>query len=274
MRKDLEVQKDGKTVKFFIQSPTADVVARADRYRAKIWTECLEDGIKTKEELELMMEQRGIWTKAHQKKQEEIVDQISNLEKELYLSDGEKDLKDGVSKAIEMRKLGNTLREHIMKKMALEQNSAEALSDNARFDFLVANCTFYENGESVYNGIQDYNQKASDEIAFASASSLAEVMYAYDSSQEDNLPENSWLKQFGLVNEDGSLVDEEKNLVDTEGRKINEFGHYINEKGQRVDVNGNLLDEDGNYIIKAKYKKASTKRPVRKKRTPKKTTES
>ena len=50
MRKDLEVKKDGKTIKFYIQSPTSDVVSRADRYRAKIWTECLEDGIKTKEE--------------------------------------------------------------------------------------------------------------------------------------------------------------------------------------------------------------------------------
>ena len=273
MRKDLEVKKDGKTIKFYIQSPTSDVVSRADRYRAKIWTECLEDGIKTKEELELMMEQRGIWTKAHQEKQDKITKKIQDLEKELYLSKGDKQLKDGVSTAITMRKLRNDLREHIMKRLSLENNSAEALSDNARFDFLVANCTFYENGESVYNGIQDYNKKAADEIAYAAAASLAEVMYSYDSSQEDSLPENKWLKHFDLVNEEGSLVDENKNLVDLDGRKINEFGYYINDDGQRIDINGNLLDDDGNYIITTNYKKAK-KPSTRKKRTPRKATES
>lgn len=263
MRKDLEVKKDGKTVKFYIDSPTADVVSRADRYRAKIWTECLEDGIKTKEELELMMEERGIWTKAHQKKQDEITKQIQDLEKELYISKGTKDLKDGVNMAIRMRKLRNDLRDHIMKKLSLENNSAEALADNARFDFLVANCTFYENGEPVYSGISDYNKKAADEIAYTAAASLAEVMYAYDTSQEDSLPENKWLRHYDLVNEDGSLVDEEKHLVDLDGRKINEFGHYVNDEGKRVDINGNLLDDDGNYVLVADYKK-TTKKPARK----------
>lgn len=269
MRKDLETKKDGKVVKFYIESPTADVVSRADRYRAKIWTECLEDGIKTKEELQLMMEERGIWTKAHQKTQDEITQKIQDLEKELYLSKGTKDIKDGVSMAITMRKLRNDLRDHIMKRLSLENNSAEALSDNARFDFLVANCTFYENGEPVYNGISDYNKKASDEIAYAAAASLAEVMYSYDSTQEDNLPENRWLKHFDLVDDDGSLVDENKHLVDLDGRKINEFGHYVNDDGQRIDINGNLLDENGNYIITTNYKKA--KKPAARKRAPKKT---
>lgn len=274
MRKDLSITKDDKEVKFYVSSPTADVVSRADRYRAKIWTECIEDGIKTKEELELMMEQRGLWTEAHKKKEKEIVQQIQDLEKDLYLGDGsEHDLSEGVSKAIQMRSLRIKLREHIMQKLNLEQNSAESLADNARFDFLVAHCTFYENGQSVYNGIRDYSNRASDEIAFSAASALAEEMYSLDSKQEENLPENKWLKHFDLVDDDLSLVDEHKNLVDTKGRRINEFGHYINDKGERIDVNGNLLDEDGNYKITAKYNKKEKKAPVRKKRTAKKKTE-
>jgi len=274
MRKDLSITKDDKEIKFYVTSPTADAVSRADRYRAKIWTECIEDGIKTKEELELMMEKRGLWTEAHKQKEKEIVQKIQDLEKSLYLGDGkERDLSEGVSKAIEMRSLRIKLREHIMQKLNLEQNSAESLADNARFDFLVAHCTFYENGQSVYNGIRDYSSKANDDIAFSAAAALAEEMYSFDSSQEENLPENKWLKHFNLVDEDLSLVDEQKNLIDTHGRKINEFGHYINEKGDRVDVNGNILDEDGNYKITAKYsKKEEKKRPTRRRTTKKKTT--
>jgi len=271
MRKDLQVTRDGKEIKFYISSPTADVVSRADRYRAKIWTECIEDGIKTKEELELMMEQRGLWTAAHKKKEKDIVKEIQDLEKQLYLGDGqERDLSEGVSKAIQMRSLRSKLRDHIMQKLTLEQNSAESLADNARFDFLVAHCTFYENGQNVYNGIREYSSQANDEVAFAAASALAEELYSLDTKQEENLPENKWLKHFDLVDEDLSLVDETKHLVDTKGRRINEFGHYINEKGERIDINGNLLDESGNYIITAKYKKKEDKKPRR--RTTKKIT--
>ena len=110
------------------------------------------------------------------------------------------------------------------------------------------------------------------QFAFAAAAGLAEEMYAIDSKEEENLPENKWLKHFDLVDEELSLVDEHKNLVDTQGRKINEFGHYINEKGNRIDINGNLLDEDGNYKITAKYsKKEEKKKPTRRRTTKKKT---
>jgi len=272
-RKDVSVKMDGKDVKIYVDTPTADVVARADRYKAKIWTECIEDGIKTREELEDLLEKRGSWSKAHKEKETMIIKKIQDLEKSLYLGDGrDKEISDGVNIAITMRRLRSDLRNLISEKINLEQNCAENLSDNARFDFLVANCTFYENGQTVYNGIQDYNKKAANEIAFAAASALAEMMYGYDTTSDENLPENKWLKHFDLINEKGSLVDETGGLVDLDGRRINEFGHFINEDGKRIDINGNLLDENGNYLITAKYnvKKAT---PV-KKRQAKKTTRS
>ena len=48
----------------------------------------------------------------------------------------------------------------------MEENTAESLSDNARFDCLVAECTFHENGSKVYKNIEEYNQNSSDEIAY------------------------------------------------------------------------------------------------------------
>lgn len=261
-KKDLEVKVNGKTVKIYVQVPSSHVVQRADRYKAKIWTECIEDGIKTKEELATIMEQRGIWDQSHKKKEAELVVQIQKLEKELYLGKGSKkaSVSEGKKIAIEMRQLRNSLRELILEKMNMESNTAEALADNARFDFLVASCTYYENGDNVYNGIDDYNEKSADEIAFAAASALASLMYNYTSDTEKSLPENKWLMHFNLVNEDLSLVNDKKELIDLDGRKINEQGHYINEKGQRIDIDGNLLDEDGNYVIQVDYDDKPTRK--------------
>jgi len=268
----LVTKNDGSSINIYVTSPTAIAIQKADIYRAKVWNECLDEGIKTKEELAVVMEKRGIWGKSQIQQELKIVEQLTNLERDLYLGDGKKKipLSDGKNIAFKMKELRSELRRLLIEKNNFEQNTAENISDNARFDYLVSACTFYENGQKVYNNIEDYNNRASDEIAYAAAGALAEMMYSYDPSSEQTLPENQWLKHFNLVNEEGQLVDNNEKLVDLDGRTINELGHYINAKGERTDRDGNLLDENGNYIIKADYV-VPTKR---KKRTVKKVTES
>jgi hypothetical protein len=268
----LVTKNDGSSINVYVTSPTAIAIQKADIYRAKVWNECLDEGIKTKEELAVVMEKRGIWGKSQIQQELKIVEQLTNLERDLYLGDGKKKipLSDGKNIAFKMKELRSELRRLLIEKNNFEQNTAENISDNARFDYLVSACTFYENGQKVYNNIEDYNNRASDEIAYAAAGALAEMMYSYDPSSEQTLPENQWLKHFNLVNEEGQLVDNNEKLVDLDGRTINELGHYINAKGERTDRDGNLLDENGNYIIKADYVV-----PIkRKKRTVKKVTES
>jgi hypothetical protein len=142
----------------------------------------------------------------------------------------------------------------------MEENTAEAIAENARFDFLVSECVFNEDGTRVYKDIDDYNQRSADNVAFLGAANLAQLLYQYDSKFEEGLPENLWLKQFGLINDKMELVDESGQLVDEDGRKINSLGHYINENGQRVDRDGNLLNEDGSYVLQVEYEKDSKKR--------------
>jgi len=217
---------------------------------------------------------RGIWDETKETEQDEIVKSLQDIEKKLYLGDNKKKatLQEGKDMAIEMRKLRIKLRELISERMAMEENTAEALADNAKFDYFVADCTYYENGLKVYKDVEDYNSKSSDEIAFSAASELASMIYQMDSKFEETLPENKWLKTFNLVNEELSLIDKDGNLVDTKGRKINEKGHYLDEKGNRVDVDGNLLNEDGTYVIQAEYE--GVEEPAPKTTKKKSTTES
>ena len=252
MKKELEVKfadKDKAPVKIYVEKPNNEVVKGADRYRAKAWNECILDGIVTKKELSTLMKKRGIWSDKKEDEQEAISKEINQLEQKLYLECGKRNSKraEGKEIAIQIRRKRNELRELISEKMGLEENTAEALADNSRFDYIVAHCTFHANGEKVYKDIDDYNSKSADEVAYTAASALAEMMYSIDSDFEKNLPENKWLKNRELVNDDLALVDDKGRRVDLEGRLINDEGYYIDEDGNRIDKEGNPLSEDGFY---------------------------
>jgi len=168
-----------------------------------------------------------------------------------------------------MRMRRSELRDLIAERISLEQNTAESISDNARFDYLVANCTFYENGQKVYNSIDEYQSRADAEPAFTAASTLAAMLYSVDKDFESKLPENKFLKMFNYVNEDLSLVNKDGETVDLEGRRIDKNGFYLNDEGKRVDKDGNLLDETGNYVPTVEYitEDEEEKKEKRKKKT-------
>jgi hypothetical protein len=255
-QRQVEVKlEDGTVKKVLVKKPSNKLLSDAQVLGAKVWTNCTRDGIMTKKELEVFMRNRNIWDSEKDQQQQVLVDSISNLERELALgTDGKLTKKRGKEIAISMRRLRLMLRNLISERLSLEQNTAEALSENAKFDFLVANCVYLEDGNTkVYNSLEDYNLKADDEVAYASANALAQMMYSIDKEFEEKLPENKFLKKFNFVNSDLSLVDAENNLVDIDGKRIDNEGYYLNEDGNRVDLEGHVLDADGALALQAEY---------------------
>ena len=151
--------------------------------------------------------------------------------------------------AIQMRRKRIELRELLAEKISFETNTAESLSENTKFDFIVSQCTYHTNGSKVYDSLEDYETKSDDPVAFQAAQALAEMMFSMDKDFESNLPENKFLKQYKFVDEELRLVNKDGKRVDTEGRLINEEGRYIDEEGGYVDVDGNPIDEDGDYLV-------------------------
>jgi hypothetical protein len=266
-------------VKILVRRPNNAVMSQAQRVGAKAWTDCVRDGIMTKKELEKFMKEQDIWNDGKDEEQKKIVKEISDLEKQLFVSGTHKDGKlrasEGKDIAIQMRVKRAELRDFIAERMSLEQNTAEAISDNARFDFLVSNSTFYENGQKVYKDLDDYKENSDGEIGFAAATALASMLYAVDKDFESKLPENKFLKMFKLVDDNLSLVNDKGETVDLDGRRIDKSGYYINETGHRVDRDGNPLDEFGNYVPTVEYVndiKEESKEEVKSEDQPKKRT--
>jgi hypothetical protein len=254
---DVTITKNGKeeTIKLYVKKPSNTLMSASQRIGAKVWTDCVREGIMTKKELEKFMNAQGVWDKDKDEKQKSITDAIFSLEKQLYVGgkNGKLRASEGKRIAIEMRKKRNELRDLISDRLALEQNTAESISDNSKFDFLVANCAYYENGNKVYNDLEDYQKRSDDEIGYAAATTLAGMLYSVDKDFESKLPENKFLKMFNYVDENLSLVNEKGETVDLEGRRIDKQGYYINSDGQRTDKDGNILDDSGNYIPSITY---------------------
>jgi len=245
---------DGKEVKIKVVKPTNRLNSAAQRIGATVWTQCIQDGVMTKQELKSLMEKKKIWGKDDDEKQKSLQQDIANLEQELYINKRKKmKLSEAKDIAFKMQKKRIALRDHIARRIELEGNTAESLSDNAKFDFLVANCTLWENGNKVYNSLDTYQDSSDDNIAFTAAATLAEMLYAIDPEFEKGLPENRFLRAAGVVNENLEYVDKDGERTDRDGKTINDLGWFQDKEGNRVDKSGHLLSKDGTYIPQVTY---------------------
>jgi len=273
-REDVEVkfindEDKEEVIDIYVIKPGNSIAKKADRYRARMWNECVTDGVPTKLEMHKLLVSRGIWSDSKGDEERKISEEIAQLEKELYIGDGKKKhkLSDGQIIAINIRKKRIKLQLLMAEKLEMEQNSAEALADNSRFDYLVASCTYHKNGEKVYNDVDDYDEHSDDPVAFSAANALYKLLYTIGEDFHSALPENKWLIDHNLVDDKLSLVNEEGKLVSTDGRLIDKSGHYVDSEGKRVDIDGNKLNEDGTYVSNIEYENDLAKAPVKKRRT-------
>ena len=248
------VLENAETVTVTIKKPTNEQLKEADIYRAKAWNKAFKEGVMTKGEVEGMMVERGLWDDSKSKKEQVLTKEILDLERVLYRGnegDAKPKLSEGRSIALEMREKRAELRDLISERISMDENTAESLADNSRFDYLVYCCSYKgDTEEPIFESYDAYNSRAASLEAQAAAQLLAQMVYDLDGDFEDKLPENSFLREFDLVNDQGQLVDPKtKELIDQDGRKVNELGHYLDDDGNRVDNEGRPIDEQGLYEL-------------------------
>jgi hypothetical protein len=255
------VDVDGQEVNIYVRNPTNGELTSADRIRAKSWTRAMKDpDVVSKKQLEKILKEKGAWGKDKQKQQENLFDEIISLERRLT-KPGKKKVKLSEARriAIEMRKKRSEYRELISEKLELEQNTAESIADNDRFDYLVCCCSFYEEGDKkVYTNLEDYKSKDSDQIAYTVASALAEMMYNLDESFEKNLPENRFLLEQNLASSSNLF------LTDLEGNYVDEdFKPLVEEVIEEQEI----IEYENDLVASLPIKKTAKKKTVRKRKT-------
>jgi hypothetical protein len=241
---------DDKEVELMIKSPSVQDQKEA----SKAYNQAFSDAIKSKAivraKIDEILKEQGLWDDDKQLRFDQLQAQI--LEKERILAKGGISLSKAKEVALEMKKLREEMRQLISVKTVLDNNTAEGQADNARFNYLVSCCTVYkDSNKPYYNGIEDYLNRATDDVALKAAQTLANIIYGLDNDYEANLPENKFLKQYKFVDDKLRLINNEGKLVDREGRLIDENGRFIDKDGNYVDKYGYKVDQDGEYLIES-----------------------
>jgi hypothetical protein len=254
MNKKKEFEVNG--VKYYVITPTPKIIQEGGVIYAVELSNCLKRGVQSKTQILKFLSENGVWDSSKDVEEKRLRKELEELDKLLFQGNkkgARVSLKEGRRIALDIKDTRRKLVSLLSERQSHEANSAESLADNARFDYLVSACTFKEDGAKVYQSLQSYLDNAQDDVAYTAASNLASLMYQVDEDYTKTLPENVWLKNFNLVDDDMRLVDKKGRLVDREGRLINDQGHYLNENSERVDINGLRLDENGNYLIEVEY---------------------
>jgi hypothetical protein len=242
---------DGVEKEFLVRSPSLN----DQREAQKVYNQAFTDAVKSKSvvraKLDDLLQDQGLWNEEKQAKFTGLQREL--LEGEKKLAKGGFSLNEAKDLAVKMRRIREDIRDLISVRTSLDNHSAEGQADNARFNYLVSACLVYNDTKQTYFlNMEDYLNRAGEQIATLAAQNLANMLYGLDNDYESTLPENKFLKKYRFVDEKLRLIDKKGRFIDSEGRLIDEAGRYIDDSGNFVDKFGNRVDAQGEYVVESK----------------------
>jgi len=242
---------DGVEKEFLVRSPSLN----DQREAQKVYNQAFTDAVKSKSvvraKLDDLLQDQGLWNDEKQAKFTGLQREL--LEGEKKLAKGGFSLNEAKDLAVKMRRIREDIRDLISVRTSLDNHSAEGQADNARFNYLVSACLVYNDTKQTYFlNMEDYLNRAGEQIATLAAQNLANMLYGLDNDYESTLPENKFLKKYRFVDEKLRLIDKKGRFIDSEGRLIDEAGRYIDDAGNFVDKFGNRVDAQGDYVVESK----------------------
>jgi len=251
MSKDvIKFTHDGK--EYLVRKPNVQDSNKAQEKANLAFNLALKSGALLRSELNDELEKRKLWSSEKENEYQKLRKELDEAVKQLQKGGS---LKGGKEVALKIRALRVQQRAMIMPRLTLDSMTAEGQSENAKFNALAASCILSSDKKPVFADYEDYLNRSNEEVAALGAGHLASLVYGYDESHEQNLPENKFLVKYKMADEKGRLINEAKHLIDEEGRLINEDGRFIQyteENGVRVPVlvdgKNVFVDRDNNPI--------------------------
>jgi len=245
---------DGKKIKLSVNKPTNKQIQEANMAYNLRMSELIRSGSKSNQrlmlraELDEYLQEMGIWTLKDQLEVEKLALEIRASE--LKLKQGGIKVSEGKSLALQMAEKRRKILDKHAKRLQFDSATIESQADNFRFEYLLVRClTHADDGKQYLKNHDDYLERQ-DEVAIVDgAKALANMLYGLDSNVTDNMYEMQWLKNAGMIDDDGKYRGKDGTTVDRDGRLVDENGRYINNDGQLIDTFGRLVDENGNLIV-------------------------
>lgn len=223
-------------IKLASLKPTYKQQQRSQEVYTKRWKELVEQGAPLRAELPSMLKKRELWNDDMQKQEDDLINKIAkNMEKikqgKIKLSEASRLMKENIgfkSELILLRLNRNTL----------DQNTAESMAEQERFNYLVSACTVYdEDGKSFFNSYDDFIRQ--DEEGSVVTVMAGEALWRLTTNTDDDYrkdwPEYQFLQKYKLVDDKFEFVENKKEEVQ-ELPETPLFGEILDEEGNPISV--------------------------------------
>jgi hypothetical protein len=238
---------EGNAKILIVKKPNHKQLTEAQFYSSAVFNKAKDAGACLRTKLDDYLRKEGLWTDEEQKLAEEIgtrLDKNLRIIKTGKKEDGTKvKLSEGRQLAIEIKKDRLALNFILSKRREHDAYTVEGHAENARFNHLVANCVFDEDGNKIFTDVDDYYDKQEEPYAYDAASKLAAVTSSIDEDWEQKLPENQFLIKYKFVDKDLRYIDKDGHWVNNAGQRVNEAGQLVNADGKLIDVDGTVIEE-------------------------------
>lgn len=200
--------RDGVTRDLVAVRPTQAVRMEAEIVKSRAWGQAASKGAALRSKVKDIIAQQGLWDEAKQKKLEELDRRLAENEAKLPDANGKVRAR-GLKKS-DIRDAAFQIRRDRAERVSLLTDvtglygrTAEGISENAEFDFLVSRCVLDAKTEKPYfASLEDYHARADDPDAVAAAEKYAEFHSGWDKDFDKGLPENKFLVAHGFVDAD------------------------------------------------------------------------
>lgn len=244
-RVELTEKADGKTV--YVVKPSVKNNEDAQLVYSVAFQKAVVGGAWLKLEVDNLMRQRKIWGV-------EDDQELARIDSEIFeslnkLRSGGIKLSEAKLTAFRVKELRMERLMLLSKRNRLDELTADSKAENEKFDFLVSVCTVDEEGNPIFQNIEDYKERSTEKYSIEAATTLARMLYNLEENWEKELPENQFLTKYKFVDDRLRLINKDGHLVDREGRLINEDGRFVDENNNFVDIYGKRVDENGLPIV-------------------------
>lgn len=242
------VDEDGVAVvhKLAVRPPSADVRTQATMHRLAVYGEAVGRRIMVKQELETHLRRMNLWDDEKERAFRLLRDLL--VEKQGVLARGGVKKSEAREAAIQARGARRMIEDLTSPRLVIERNTADALADQAQFEYLVAHCTTHDDGpreglpyftiDGVHPSLEAYRERAVEDDGGAAAGAFADLYYG----EVAEAPEDAFLKKYGFADAQGRLVDAQGRLVDADGALVDEEGYLLGADAEPEFVE--FLDDD------------------------------
>jgi predicted RNA-binding protein Jag len=247
------VKIDDKDTELAVLRPTSKQQKQAQIHYNALFAELITQPKPAilREALDDVARKQGLWSDEKQAEYIKLLDEFNELE--LKLDKGGIKLSEAKHMALRMKTLRQKMRQMRSWSTRLDALTAQGQADNHSFNYLVSECTVYnETGNKYFKNLDDLTNRDEEEATVQAAKYLAEILYDFDSNAERKFPENKFLLDYKLVDDQLRLVNQDGKLIDEQGRLIDENGNLVDSNGNLIDERGNKVNTDGDFIVDRK----------------------